>query len=560
MMFKKEFLEEEEKVKKEWQELYDNLYKGKEFKATSDSGTLVKSVYTAKDLEEIDFQPEMPGIYPYTRGIYPVQYQFTPWFNNLVLGYGLPEQTRERMDLLKEMGARGYFGKDAYNLVFDLVAKAGYDPDDPEVRGRVGQAGCHFATREDFDRLFHGIDLTKVSVVHNICRATLVQIAMYVAYLEKRGIPIKKVYGNSMNWLWAFAFVGNVAFPPKNAFKLMAEFIKFCCRNMPQWNHTNIVSYYVEESGGNAIQEAGFAIAAGIAITEECIKAGLEPDEFLPRFGFQIAQASDFFEEIAKVRAMRRVWAKVNKERFGCKNPRSLHLRIHSQTSGVTLTAQQPLNNVIRTTLETLGAVLSGTNSIQTNSYLEALSTPTEESHILALRTQQIILHETNIPNVSDPLAGSYYVEWLTSKMEEEIFKVIEQVDKMGGFIKCWESGWFKDEITKSAYKWRERIDKGEKVIVGLNKYVTEKEQKVPVFKYPEIEDEAVKRLKEYKEKRDNEKLKTALKRLKEVATLVDGTWPEHSGELMPAVIETAKAEATLGELQGVLREVFGWA
>ncbi|PIP06020.1 MAG: methylmalonyl-CoA mutase [Syntrophobacterales bacterium CG_4_8_14_3_um_filter_49_14] len=559
-MFKKEFLEEEDKLRAEWKESYDKLYKGKEFQAATDSGIQVKSVYTARDLEEVGFKPEMPGGYPYTRGIYPVQYQFTPWFNNLVLGYGLPEQTRERMDLLKEMGARGYFGKDAYNLVFDLVAKAGYDPDDPEVKGRVGHAGCHFATQDDFDYLFHDIDLTKVSVVHNICRATLVQIALYVAYLEKRGIPITKVYGNSMNWLWSFAFVGNVAFPSKSAFKLMAEFIKFCCRNMPQWNHTNIVSYYVEESGGNAIQEAGFAIAAGIAITEECIKTGLEPDEFLPRVGFQIAQAADFFEEIAKVRAMRRVWAKVNRERFGCKNPRSLHLRMHSQTSGVTLTAQQPLNNVVRTTLETLGAVLSGTNSIQTNSYLEALSTPTEESHILALRTQQIILHETNIPNVSDPLAGSYYVEWLTSKMEEEIFRVIEQIDKMGGFVKCWESGWFKEEITKSAYEWREKIDRGEKIIVGLNKYVTEKEQKVPVFKYPEIEEEALRRLKEYKEKRDNEKLKGALQRLREIAVLVNETWPEHSGELMPAVIEAAKAEATLGELQGILREVFGWA
>jgi methylmalonyl-CoA mutase N-terminal domain/subunit len=207
-----------------------------------------------------------------------------------------------------------------------------------------------------------------------------------------------------------------------------------------------------------------------------------------------------------------------------------------------------------------LGAVLSGTNSIQTNSYLEALSTPTEESHILALRTQQIILHETNIPNVSDPLAGSYYVEWLTSKVEEEVFKIIKQIDEKGGFRKCWESGWFKDEITKSAYQWREKIASGQKTIVGLNKYVTEKEQKVPVFKYPEIEEEAIRRLKEYKEKRDNKKLEEALKRLKEVAVIVDETWPEHSGELMPAVIEAARAEATLGELQGVLKEVFGWA
>lgn len=557
---KKEFLEKEEELQEQWKELYEKFYKGKEFKAATDSGIPVKSMYTAKDLEEIDFQPEMPGIYPYTRGIYPVQYQFTPWFNNLVLGYGLPEQTRERMDLLKEMGARGYFGKDAFNLVFDLAVKGGYDPDDPEAKGRAGFAGCHFATQDDFDRLFHDMDLTKVSVVQNVCRATLVEIAMYVAYLEKRGIPLTKVYGNSMNWLWCFAFIGNVAFPPKSAFKLITEFIIFCCKNMPQWNHTNIVSYYVEESGGSAVQEAGFAIAAGIAISEECVKAGLDPDVFLQRFGFQIAQASDFFEEIAKVRAMRRVWAKVNKERFGCKNPKALHLRMHSQTSGVTLTAQQPLNNVIRTTLETLGAVLSGTNSIQTNSYLEALSTPTEESHILALRTQQIILHETNIPNVSDPLAGSYYVETLTSKIEKEIFKIIEQVDEMGGFTKCWESGWFKDEITKSAYKWREKVTSGEKTIVGLNKYVTEEQQKVPVFKYPDIEEEAVRRLNEYKEKRDNKKLEQALTKLREVAAMVDETWPEHSGELMPAVIEAARAEATLGELQNALKDVFGWA
>jgi len=555
-----EWSEKEEKSTTEWKALYDKFYKDREFNATTDSGIPVKLVYTAKDLEEVEYNPEMPGVYPYTRGIYPLQYQVTPWFNNLVLGYGLPEQTRERMDLLKQMGDRGYFGKDAYNLVFDLVAKAGYDPDNPEAKGRVGVAGCHFATQDDFDHLFHDMDLTKVSVVHNICRATLVEISMYVAYLEKKGIPINKVNGNSMNHIWSFAFVGNASFPPKNSFKLMAEFIKFCAKNMPQWNHTNIVSYYVEESGGNAIQEAGFTMAASIALIEECISTGLDPDEFLPRCGFHIAQGNDFFEEICKVRAMRRVWAKINKERFGCKNPKSMHLRMHSQGSAVTLVAQQPLNNVVRSTLQTLGGVLSGANSIQTNSYLEAISTPTEESHILALRTQQIILNETNIPNVSDPLAGSYYVEWLTSKLEKEIFKVIEKIDEMGGYIKCWESGWLKDEVTSSAYKWREKIDTGKKKIVGLNSYVTEETQEVPSFKYPDIEKEALKRLKDYKQKRDNEKLAGAMNKLKEVAVMVDETWPEHSGELMPAVIEAARAEATLGELQGVLRDVFGWA
>jgi methylmalonyl-CoA mutase N-terminal domain/subunit len=559
-MVSKEELEEVDKLNAEWKKLYDRYYKGKEFTATTDSGIPVKPVYTAKDLEEVSYKPEMPGVYPYTRGNFPVQYQFTPWFNNLVLGYGLPEDTRERMDLLKEMGARGYFGRDAYNLVFDLVAKTGYDPDNPEARGRVGQAGCHLCTMDDFNRLFHDMDLTKVSVVHNICRATLVEISMYVAWLEKKGIDKTKVMGNSMNWLWSFAFIGNVAFPPRNAFKLMVEFIKYCARNMPQWNHTNVVSYYVEESGGTAIEEAAFAISAAKTIAEECIKAGLEPDDFLGRMGWQIALGDDFFEEICKIRAMRRIWAKITKEEFGAKKLRSMSLRAHSQTSGVTFTAQQPLNNVVRATLETLVGVLAGVNSIQTNSYLEALSTPTEDSHILALRTQQILFHETNIPNVSDPLAGSYYVEWLTSKIEEEATKLMKQIDDMGGYIKCWESGWFKERITRSAYKWRERIDKGEKVKVGLNKYVVEKEPEVPIFKYPDVEEEALRRLEEYKAKRDEEKVKEELQKMREVAIRVDETWPEHSGELMPMTIEAAKAGATLGELQSVLIDVFGWA
>lgn len=559
-MFSKEYLEEVERLEKEWKKEYEKFYKGKKFTAITESGIPVKSVYTPKDLEEVGYKFEMPGIYPYTRGNFPVQYQFTPWFNNLVLGYGLPEDTRERMDLLQKMGARGYFGRDAYNLVFDLSAKTGYDPDNPEARGRVGVAGCHLCTKDDFDRLFHDIDLTKVSVVHNICRATLAEIAMYVAWLEEKGIDKTKIRGNSMNWLWSFAFIGNVAFPPRSAFKLMVEFIKYCARNMPQWNHTNVVSYYVEESGGTAIEEAAFAISAAKTIAEECIKAGLEPDEFLGRMGWQIALGDDFFEEICKIRAMRRMWAKITREKFGTKKLRSTSLRAHSQTSGVSFTAQQPLNNVVRAALQTLVGVLAGVNSIQTNSYLEALSTPTEESHILALRTQQIIYHDTNIPNVTDPLAGSYYVEWLTSKIEEEANKLMYQIDKMGGFIKCWESGWFKERVTKSAYRWRERIDKGEKIKVGLNKYVMEEERKVPIFKYPDVEEEAIRRLNEYKAKRDNEKVRKALEKMREVAILVDKTWPEHSGELMPVAIEAAKADATLGELQGILIDVFGWA
>lgn len=558
-MFSQDTKDQDKELLKGWQEKYSKLYKDKEFKVTTASGIPVKPVYTASDIEHLDCSEiGVPGEYPYTRGIYPLQYQFQPWVNQMSLGYGLPEQTRERMEMLKEAGMKGYFGAQSYNLPHDLVSKAGLDPDSPEARGLVGRGGVNVSTIEDLDRIFHDLPLDKTQVVQNIGSATMVGLAMFIVYAEGRGFSRERLGGNSMNWLYKAPFVDYAMFPPKSAFKLMVEFIKFCSRNMPRWNTTNIAGYFIEEAGGNAIQEAAFTMATGIAITEACIKAGLHPDEFLPRFGFQFAQGNDFLEEIAKIRAIRKMWAKVNKERFGCKNPKSMQLRMHIHTSGCSLMAQQPLVNIIRAAFHTLGAVLAGTNALHTSAYDEALGLPTEESATLALRTQQVVLEETNIPNVSDPLAGSYYMEWLTSKIEEEASKLIGKIDQIG-YIKAWETGWFKDELANSAYEWRESMDNGGRVVVGVNKYVSDEEQKVPVFKIdPKIEETAIERVRAYRARRDNAKTEAALDKLREAAKRVDEKWPS-GGDLMPSIIEAAKANATLGEMQGILKDVFGW-
>jgi methylmalonyl-CoA mutase N-terminal domain/subunit len=338
----------------------------------------------------------------------------------------------------------------------------------------------------------------------------------------------------------------------------MTELIKFCSKNMPYWNHTSVEGYTLGECRATAPQEVAFTIASVIAINQECIKAGLNPDDFVPRYSPHLWAGNDFFETIAKLRAFRRVWAKIHRERFGCKNPKSLQTRFFVQTAGSALTAQQPLNNTIRAAFHTLAAVLGGANTLHTDAYDEVYCVPTEEAATLALRTQQIIQHETNATKVGDPLAGSYYVEWLTSKIEEEAYKLIAQVDRIG-YIKAWESGWFRGELTQRAFEWRKQVENGEETIVGVNKYVTGEELKIPVFKIePSTEETAIERVKKFRDERDNTKVKEALNSLRQTAKKVNEEWPE-GGDLMPSVIEAARANATLGEMTDVLREVFGW-
>ncbi len=560
-MYKKQLLMQDKALKEKWQARFSKVYGDREFKMTTSSGIPVKPFYTASDINDIDYEDiGVPGEYPYTRGIYPVHYQFQPWMNEQIHGYGLPEQTRERMDALSGQGMEGYFGGGVHNIVSDLASNAGYDPDDPHAEGWVGQGGVAIYTVEDMERLIHDLPLDKTNFVWNIQDASIAMLALYIVVAEKMGFPKEKLRGNSMNSLyrrWCWDCIG---FPPESAFKLMVELIAYCTRKMPQWNTINISGYCMEESGGSPVHEAAFVMATSIALTEKCMQAGLNPDDFLPRFGFHIAQGNDFLENIAKLRAIRRMWAKINKDRFGCSNPRAMQARIFVQTAGSSLTAQQPLNNIVRAAFQTLGAILGGANAVQTDSYDEALSIPTEEAAVLALRTQQIVRHETNVPNVSDPLAGSYYLEWLTNRIDSEAFDLIQKIDDMGGYIKCWNNGWLSGELRKSAYEWREKVNSGVETVVGVNKYVTEEMQKVPVFSVDEsIGKIAAERVVKYRNQRDSAKTKSALEDLRQAAIKVDqGTGGE--GYLMPALMDAFRAEATLGEAMEVIKEVFGFS
>ncbi len=552
--------EQGEALEERWQRAFDRKYPGKEFKATTRSGIALKPVYGAEDIEGISQEDiGLPGLYSYTRGIYPVQYQFQAFKNQLVHGYGLPEHTRERMDLLTKEGMTGYFGERIHNLAYDLVSQNGYDPDDPAVEGKAGLGGVAVYSARDMEALFHDMPLDRSAVVHIVREPSMVMLAMYIVAAERMGFAQEQLRGNSMNACYSRPFWDTVGFPPKNTLKLMVELVKYCTNEMPSWNTTNFTGYVKEEAGATAIQEVAFTLAAHIALVGECMKAGLTPSDFIPRFSFQMAHGNDFFEEIAKIRALRRMWAKINKERFGCEDARSLQARIYSQTAGSALTAQQPLNNVVRAALHTLGAVLAGTNAVQTASYDEALSIPSEEAATLALRTQQIVLEETNIPNVSDPLGGSYYVEWLTSRFEQEVYGLLSKIEERGGYVRCWESGWLKAEVVKSAYEWRERVNRCEEIVIGLNKYAVEEQQRVPAFSYsPNLQRIAIERVQRLREQRDNAKTMAALEKLSEEARSVEVS-NEGKGYLMPAIIEAARADATLGEMMAVLRQVFGW-
>jgi methylmalonyl-CoA mutase N-terminal domain/subunit len=552
--------EEIKELEEEWRKDYARVYKEREFKATTPSGIPLKTVYTPSDIANIDYKGiGMPGLYPYTRGTHPLQYQFRPWTNEVIMGYGLPENTRERYEHMWKEGMSSYLETPVFFPAFDLPSQHGYDPDHPAARGRIGQSGVSVSTMKDYEILFDGLPLHRMITFLGTNSTAMPALAMYIVYAERRGFTQEKLNGNVWNYPWAQWHWDSATYRPRDAFKLIVELIKYVSNNMPRWRPMSLQAYNMEEAGANAIQEVAFILATSIAVTEECIKAGIDPDSFLPRFGFVVSTTIDFFETVAKVRALRKMWAKINKERFGCKDQHSLRASIYLQAAGSSLTAQQPLNNIARLAIEALAGAAAGVDGISTISYDEALSLPSEEAMTTSLRIQQVLFHESGIRNVTDPLAGSYYVEWLTNKMEEEATKLIEKLDQIG-YIKAWETGWLKSEVMKSALEWRQAVDNGEKVIVGVNKYVLEEEPKIPVFKVdPKVEEIAVERVKKFKAERDNAKTETALANMEQKAKKVQAEWPEASGELMPAVIDAAKADATLGEMTGVLKKVFGW-
>ena len=557
-MFSKETLEEAKKLEQEWQEFYEKRYQGKDFSSTTSSGIPIKPIYTPLDTENIDYAKDIgsPGTYPYMRSNYVIHYQFQPWVNQQVHGYGLPEHTRERMDLLAKAGMKGYFGGRAYNLVWDLPSYAGFDPDEPEAVGYIGNDGVSCISDEDFERMLHDLDLTKTNIVM-INADTIPIFAHFIAYADKKGFPRDKLRGNTMNWEFTAWWLPSMLWEPNDGLKLATDLIHFCCKEMPGWNHTNIECQATSELGANAVQQMAFGIATAMAVADSCVKAGLEPDSFMPGIGFQIANCNDFFEYICMFRAARRLWARIAHEKYGCKKPASMHFRTHTHTSCSELAKQQPLVNLIRTTLHALGAVLSGTTAMALPSYDEPIGIPTEEAAILALRIEQVIAEETGITKVTDPLGGSYYVESLTNKMEEEDKKILKQIDEMGGFIKALKDGWLIGQCRENATKWRQQVDSGERVVVGWNKYVMGEEKEIKPFRIdPEVARIAIERVKKYKAERDQAKTDAALNGLLLAAErLAKGEY----GGVMPAAIEAAKAKATTGEIAKTLRKVLKW-
>jgi methylmalonyl-CoA mutase, N-terminal domain len=563
-MFDPKTLEQDHELKASWAEQFEavkrKFIREGDYKAETYSGIPLKALYTPEDIAHIRYSEiGIPGDFPYTRGNYPMGYQFMPWANQPVIGCGTPEETRTRMDYLREQGMTGYFGKAFYNLVYDLATHGGFDPTDRAAEGRIGECGMSVYSKASMEILFKGMPLDQMNVVHITMNQTLPILAIYLAYAESRGYAPDQLRGNSMNWYHTYNVASGLAsFPPEACDRLAAELIWFCTKNMPMWNTTNLFGYGIEEAGANAFEEIAVIVTAGMSVTRRCMELGLNPDDFLPRFGFQIAQGMDFFEEIAKIRALRKIWARTNRDVFGAKKPQSMHVRIHTHTSGAMLTAQQPLVNLIRTTLQGFGAALCGVQAMEIPGYDEALAIPSEESARLALRIQQVIAEETNITKVSDPLGGSYYMEWLTAEVEKKAKELIDTIEEKGGFIECWESGFIRSIIESSARKWKEAVDSGKRVVIGVNKFRMEEAQKIPVYKInPETSSIQKERDLSYKRARDAKKHEDAMKALEEVLIRFKGGDNDHS--LIPKMIEAARCDATSGEMMGVMKKTLGW-
>ena len=513
------------------------------------SGTLIKRLYTPQDVKELDYLRDLgfPGESPFTRGVHATMYRGRLWTMRQFSGFGTAEQTNQRFKYLLKEGETGL------SIAFDYPTIVGRDSDDPLARGEVGRCGVAVSSLRDMEILFDGIPLDKVTTSMTINGPTAMLLAMYIAIGDKQGVPRERLGGTVQNDMLKEFFAQKLCiFPPGPSVKLVTDIIEYCTRHMPRWNPISISGYHIREAGSNALQELAFTLADGIAYVESVMERGLKVDNFAPRLSFFFAAHNNFFEEIAKFRAARRLWAKIMKERFGAKEPRSMWMRMHVQTSGCTLTAHQPLNNITRVTLQSLAAVLGGTQSLHTNSFDEALALPCEEAVRVALRTQQIIAHESGVADTIDPLAGSYCVETLTNEMEERAMEYIDKIDSMGGVIPAIDKGFFQREIADSAYKDQKEIESRERILVGVNEYTIEEDQ-VPIKLLkigPEVEEEQLKRLRRVKRERNNRKVKKVLDELHSAA--------ERDDNLMPPIIKAVKAYAALGEICNVLRDVFG--
>jgi methylmalonyl-CoA mutase N-terminal domain/subunit len=517
------------------------------------SGVDIDELYTpasVKGADRDDYYWEhigLPGEYPYTRGVHHTMYRTRLWTMRQFAGMGTPRQTNERFKYLLQHGGTGL------STAFDLPTLMGYDSDHPRSLGEVGKCGVAVDSLADMEIIFDGIDLGKVSTSMTINSPASMLLAMYLAVAEKQGVPFDQVRGTVQNdILKEYIAQKEFIYPPRPSIRLIVDLIEYCTKHVPQWNTISISGYHIREAGSTAVQELAFTLADGFQYIESCLEAGLNIDDFAPRLSFFFNAHSDFFEEIAKYRAARRIYAKRMRHKYGAKNPRSWLLRFHTQTAGCSLTAQQPENNIVRVALQALSGVLGGTQSLHTNSMDETLALPSEKAVRIALRTQQIIAYESGVANTVDPLAGSYFVEALTDQIEAEVEKYFEEIERRGGVIACIEEGFFQREIAKSAYRFQQEIEKKERIIVGINDFVLEDEVlEIPVLRIdPEVEREQVAFVKKVRAERDNAAVEKSLARLRDVARGDENTFE--------AILECCKAYATLGEMCDVLREVWG--
>ncbi len=518
----------------------------KEFR--TDSGIPIPDVLDPASVRELDHVRDVgyPGRYPFTRGPQPTMYRGRLWTMRQFAGFGTPEDTNRRFKYLLQQGVTGL------STAFDMPALMGYDADHPLSRGEVGKEGVAISTLEDFELLFAGIPLADVTTSMTINATAVIALAMYVAVAEKQGVPRARLGGTLQNdMLKEYIAQKEWMIPPAPAVRINCDVIEFCAQEMPRWNPVSISGYHIREAGATALQELAFTLADGIEYVQECVDRGLDVDAFAPRLSFFWDVHVDLFEEVAKFRAARRIWARTMRERFGARRRESLLLRTHAQTAGVSLTAQQPYNNVVRTALQAFAAVLGGAQSLHTNSLDETYALPTEEAVTIALRTQQLIAHESGADRVVDPLAGSYYVEYLTAEMERRGLEYIRRIDEMGGMLRAVEQGFPQREIAESAYRWQREIESGERTVVGVNAFQTAEEQSIPILKIDETVARAQgERLRAVKARRSAEAVARALGALERGA--------REGRNVVPPVIDAVKVYATLGEISDVLRKVHG--
>ena len=535
--------------KLEWEQLVEQTRKRfpeREDKFETSSDINVNRLYYPEDddyyLEKLNF----PGKYPFTRGIQPTMYRGRFWTMRQYAGFGSAKETNKRFRYLLDEGQTGL------SVAFDLPTQIGYDSDDSMSVGEVGKVGVAIDTSADMEQLFKSIPLDKVSTSMTINASATVLLCMYIAVGEKQGVPLEKITGTIQNdILKEYIARGTYIYPPRPSMRLITDIFEFAQENIPKFNTISISGYHIREAGSTAVQEVAFTLANGIAYVDAALEAGLDIDQFAPRLAFFFNAHNNFFEEIAKFRAARRIWAKIMKEKYGAKNERSWKMRFHTQTGGSTLTAQQPDNNVVRVTLQALAAVLGGTQSLHTNSKDEALSLPTEESARIALRTQQIIANESGVADTVDPLGGSYFIENLTDQIEKNVNQYIDKIDEYGGAVQAIEEGYMQREIHYKAYETQKAIEKNEEIIVGLNKFTIEEEIAPDLLKVDEqLEKGQINFLSQIKSERNNEAVKQALQKINEVAKTEEN--------LIPHILHAVKAYASVGEICNVLRDVFG--